>query len=433
MADGATRWVQARPVVVAGAAGLTLLANLAGLLAGITIVLPHLLYVPIALAGYWYPRRGALIAVGIAAAYAAMALVFAPSDWLSVLSRAVTLTAVGVLIAYLSRRLAAGEARYRGLFDSSVAGIFVVDAGGIVRAVNARGAALVGLAPQELEGAPFPSISSDADSACAFLRYAARGATEDEQVDLLRAGRPVHCLASGAPLGDGLIVLTLVDVTSQSLARAALESANRTMATLARILDQDLSAELGALDALIEREREDRDDPETVALLREIGDLVNAIARRVAVAREFNELGARPPAWQPLGVAVAQARARLDPGPVALRAWVDRLEVYADPALPSALYHLLHNATRPAIGATTVVVSYHHAPDGCRVYIEDDGAGFPAAERAALDPQGGVQDRRGLSLVREALGITGIRVTEEGTGRGARFVLAVPQEACRVR
>jgi signal transduction histidine kinase len=217
------------------------------------------------------------------------------------------------------------------------------------------------------------------------------------------------------------------------MARAALESANRTMATLARILDQDLSAELGALDALIEREREGRDDPETVALLREIGDLVNAIARRVAVAREFNELGARPPAWQPLGGAVVQARARLDPGAVAVRAWVDRLEVYADPALPSALYHLLHNATRPAIGATAVVVSFHHAPDGCRVYIEDDGAGFPPSERAALDPQGGVQDRRGLSFVRETLGITGIRVTEEGTGRGARFVLTVPQEACRVQ
>ena len=100
-----------RPALVASAAALALLANLAGLLAGVTVVLPHLLYLPIALAGYWYPRRGPLIAAGIAAAYAAMALALTPSEWLSIGARAVTLVAVGVLIAYLSRRLAAEEER----------------------------------------------------------------------------------------------------------------------------------------------------------------------------------------------------------------------------------------------------------------------------------------------------------------------------------
>jgi PAS domain S-box-containing protein len=213
MADGTTRWRQASPVVVAAAAGLALLVNLGGLLAGVTVALPHLLYVPIVLAGYWYPRRGTLIAAGIAAAYAAMALALAPSDWLSILARAVTMTAIGALVAYLSRRLAAGEARYRGLFDHSVAGIFVVDAGGVIRAANPRGAALVGLAPQELEGVPFASISSDTGSVSAFLLHAARGPTEDERVDLLRAGRPVRCLASGAPLGEGRVGVTLVDMT----------------------------------------------------------------------------------------------------------------------------------------------------------------------------------------------------------------------------
>lgn len=422
-----------RPAVVAVTAVVALLDNLAGLLAGVTTVLPHLLYVPIALASYWYPRRGILIAAGIAAAYAAMALALAPSEWLSITARAATLIAVGTLIAYLSRRLAAEEERYRGLFDHSVAGILVVDGDGIIQEANRRGAALVGRGVGELEGTSLTEVSADPGVAAEFLAGASHGPVEEVSLDLVRIDRrPVHCLASGAPLGDGLTLVTIADVTGQYLAKSALESANRTMATLVRILDQDLTADLEALDTLLERERAAVDDPEAIALLRQIGEEVNAIARRIAISREFHALGTRPPAWQPLEAAVEEARMRLDPGPVAVRPWVARLEIYADPTLPSALYHLLHNATRPRVGANAVVISYHYGPDGCRVYVDDDGIGLPPAERAALLVAGDKRNRHGLSFVRETLGITGIGIAEEGTGCGARFVLSVPPEACRV-
>jgi hypothetical protein len=92
------RWSLVRPAVVAGTAVLALLDNLAGLLAEVKVVFPHLLYVPIALASYRYPRRGTLIAAGIAAAYAAMARTLAPSEWLTIAARAVTLIAVGALV-----------------------------------------------------------------------------------------------------------------------------------------------------------------------------------------------------------------------------------------------------------------------------------------------------------------------------------------------
>lgn len=425
------RQSRTRAALVAGAAVLALLANLAGLLAGVTVVLPHLLYIPIALAAYWYPRRGLLIATGIAATYAAMALAFTPSEWLSAAARTVTMIAIAALISYLSRRLAIEERRYHGIFDHSVAGMLVVDGGGLVRSGNPRAAGLVGRAPGELEDVPLGDLVRDRDAA--RLLAAAVRPVEEVSLDLLRRdGRPVHCLASAAPLGNGMTLVTLADVTGQYLARSALESANRTMATLARILDQDLSADLEALDSLLDRERAAGDDPETVALIRQISGQVDAIARRITVAREFNALGTRPPAWQSLALAVEEAERQLDPGPVAVRPWVARLEVYADPALPSALYHLLHNATRPAIRASTVVVTYHRAPDGCRVYIEDDGVGFPVSERSVLSSRGDGRDRHGLSFVREALGITGIRITEEGAGSGARFVLTVPLEECRV-
>jgi len=422
-----------RPALVASTAALALLANLAGLLAGVTVVLPHLLYLPIALAGYWYPRRGPLIAAGIAAAYAAMALALTPSEWLSIGARAVTLVAVGVLIAYLSRRLAAEEERYRGLFDHSVAGILVVDGEGVVRDANPRAAGLIGRGAGELVGTPLAAVSADPDAAAAFLAQAARGSVGRAELDLIHVERrPVYCLASGAPLGDGLTLVTLADMTEERMARDALEAANQTMASVAMILDHDLTGDIAALDACLERGREAVDDPETVALLRRIGERVAVVARRLAVSREFRVLGTRPPSWQPVQASIEEACARLDPGPVAVRDWTARLEVYADPALPVALYHLLHNATRPGTGATAVVITYHRGPEGCRIIIEDDGIGVPTGERDTLFSPGAGRYGRGLFLTREILGITGIGIAEEGADTGARFVLSVPPGGCRV-
>lgn len=433
MTVGAARGEMLRTAIVAGTAALTLLANLIGLLAGVTVVLPHLLYVPIALAGYWYPRRGPLIAVGIAGAYAAMALALAPGEWLSILSRALTLVAIGVLIAYLSRRLAAEEERYRGLFDHSVAGILVVGADGAILDANPRAAALVGRGGGALAGTPLAAISEDPKAADAFLAAASRGAVAEAGLDLIHAERrPVHCLASGASLGNGQILVTLADVTEERMARDALRGANQALATQAMILDHDLSEDVLALRACVERGLGAAGDTETVALLRRVRDGVAAIERRIAVSREFRSLGARPSAWQSVQAAVEEACARLDPGPVSVRVWTARLEVYADPGLPVALYQFLHNATRPGTGATAVVITYRRSPDGCRIIIEDDGLGVPTGERETLFSPAGDRYGRGLFLAREILGITGIAITEEGAGGGARFVLSIPDAGCRV-
>lgn len=433
MPPGRTSRPYIRPTFVASTAALALLANLAGLLAGLTVVLPHLLYLPIALAGYWYPRRGPLIAAAIAAAYAAMALALTPTEWLSIGARAVTLVAVGVLIAYLSRRLATEKERYRGLFDHSVAGILVVDGDGVIRDANPRAARLIGRAAGELVGTPLAAISADPDGAAAFLAEVARSSIGRTELELVHAERrPVHCLASGASLDNGLTLVTLADMTEERMARDALEAANQTMASVAMILDHDLTGDIAALDACLERGRETVDDPETIALLRRIGEGVAAVARRLAVSREFRVLGTRPPSWQPVQAAIEEACARLDPGTVAVRDWTARLEVYADPALPVALYHLLHNATRPGTGATAVVITYRHGPEGCRILVEDDGVGVPAEERVTLFSPGAGRYGHGLFLTREILGITGIGIAEEGTGTGARFVLSVPPEGCRV-
>lgn len=432
MSNRTARQIPVRHVLVAGTAILALLANLVGLIVGITIVLPHLLYIPIALAGYWYPRRGSLIAVAIAAAYAVIALGFTPTDWVSIAARAVTLVAVGVLIAYLSRRLSVERERYRGLFDHSVAGILVVDDAGVIRETNPRTAALIGRGEDELPGIPLAAISDDPATAARFVAAAAREPIVEVELDLIHAERRlVHCIAYGAPLDDGLTVVTLADVTEERMARDALEAANQTMATLALILDHDLAGEAAALESCLERARTGTDDPGTLALIRAITDRVAAISRRIAVSREFRLLGSRAPVWQSVPSAIEEARARLEPGPISVRVNVAPFEVYADPAFPVALYEFLRNATHTSTCATEVEVTGARDPGGCRIVIEDNGIGVPAEERDSLFSPVEGRYGRGLFLAREILGITGIEVAEEGRERGARFVLTVPPDACR--
>jgi PAS domain S-box-containing protein len=79
--------------------------NYYGLVEGISIVIPHIFYIPIILAAYFYPRRGVLFAIGIAIVYTGMVALTDPSQTAvieSALARDVIFILVGVVVAYLT-------------------------------------------------------------------------------------------------------------------------------------------------------------------------------------------------------------------------------------------------------------------------------------------------------------------------------------------
>ncbi len=432
MSIGTARRARIRPFLMAATAVFALLANLAALIAGVTVVFPHLLYIPIVLAGYWYPRRGPVISAIISATYAVMALALTPQDWISIVSRAITLVAIGVLIAFISHQLEAERVRYRELFDHSVAGILVVNGAGVILKANQQAATLVGRDEGELVGTPLASISDDPGVTTAFLAASARSAVNEVALDLIHAERrPVHCIVSGAPLRPDRIVVTLADMSEGRKARDALEAANQTMTSLAMILDRDLTRDVVALDACVEQGREVSDDPETLAILDRIHDGLAGVTRRIAISREFRLLGTRSPVWQSAGSAFDEARRRLGPTAVTIRADLDGLEVYADPSFPAALFELLHNATRPGIGTTHIEVTANRSPDGCMIVVADNGRGLAPEERDNLFSFSEDRCGRGLFLAHEILGLTGIGIAEEGARIGARFVLSIPPGSCR--
>jgi signal transduction histidine kinase len=123
-----------------------------------------------------------------------------------------------------------------------------------------------------------------------------------------------------------------------------------------------------------------------------------------------------------------ELRAELAPGVVAP---VDR------GALRQVVLNLLDNAVKYGPEGQTVAVGSAMAPNGLRIWVEDEGKGVPAEERDRIfepyhrlerDANSAVGGSGiGLAVVRELVELHGGRVwVEEATGGGARFVLELP-------
>jgi PAS domain S-box-containing protein len=102
------------PLLVSGTALFALALNLYGLLIGITIVISHLLYLPIILASFFYPRRGVWFAMGISAIYFTMVAATRSGhsqDFISAAARCGMFIVIAFVVSYLSLRLKENEQR----------------------------------------------------------------------------------------------------------------------------------------------------------------------------------------------------------------------------------------------------------------------------------------------------------------------------------
>ncbi|HOK27633.1 MAG TPA: ATP-binding protein [Methanomassiliicoccaceae archaeon] len=96
-----------------------------------------------------------------------------------------------------------------------------------------------------------------------------------------------------------------------------------------------------------------------------------------------------------------------------------------------AFHNLLDNSLRHG-GVTAIKVSVEEGPQGLSIVYTDDGKGIPRERKDEIFEL--AQNHRGLYLTKEALALTGIRITERGEmGKGARFDIIVPRGNYRRR
>ncbi|MFA4860860.1 ATP-binding protein [Methanoregula sp.] len=427
---------------IIGTAAVALLATLTGLLFGITTGIPHLLYIPVVLAAYRYPRRGAVIAGCIGAVYLLQVFLLAGSSFTvlaEALVRAIVIVVIGWLIAALTIRLREKEDLYQGLFDHSEGGsILIADASSsrTIEEINWKAADLLNKKAADLKGTPVTSFWRGGEEEEFFGRLSREGAVYATETEFSRPDESSFItLVSAASLPGDRAILTFFDITGRVHAEHALKTANDKLSLLARFSSDHLHRSVDEIIETVDEADARSTDTQIHLYFDKIRTLAWNAARQLFLTESYKDLGSLPPAWISVQRSVETARLPSDDKTVPIRCWTGRLEVYADPLFSDVLTHLLDNSLRHSGSRVkNIVVTYHETHDGLDLCIRDDGAGIPAEKKQQIfEYDAGGHAGIGLFICRQIVEVTGMTIQENGTpGAGAQFVIHVPPGSYRI-
>ena len=159
MARSVISSLQNRPrilvLLIAGITSIVLFLNGYGLTLGITNVLPHLFYIPIILAAYFFPRRGILFACVLSAVYCGMIFLINPvfpGELLSAMGRIVIIILIAAVVSFLTLRMQESEQQFRGVAERSSDIILLTDLKGKAQYVSPSIQKNLGYDPAEITG-----------------------------------------------------------------------------------------------------------------------------------------------------------------------------------------------------------------------------------------------------------------------------------------
>jgi PAS domain S-box-containing protein len=229
---------------------LALLINFLSLHYGNNPVAPHLLYIPVVIAAYWYPHRGLLFAGLISAVYLGMVWFFSTGSleyFTAAFIICIVLIGVGAVVTSLSSHLRRNEVKYRSLFNYSEAGIGLINLTTLsIREGNKRFAFILGYEYSELLQIPFADLWMEPEAKDLFFRALKdHGSVENCETKFHTKTRgPRWVLISAGMLPDNQIVVTIADVTDRKSAEEALlikDQAISSSINAIAILDLDLN------------------------------------------------------------------------------------------------------------------------------------------------------------------------------------------------
>jgi len=426
---------------IIGATATALILNLIGLLIGITVVIPHLLYIPVVIAAYRYPRKGALIAGCIGGLYFLMVVLIAgssPATIAEALVRTLVVVVIGWLIAALTRRLREQEDLYVGLFDHSESGnILVRDTGQgrLIENANWIAAKLVERKPADLTGSPLTTFWNADDEQEFFSRLARDGVVYEAETTFFSPDRDErNVLVSAALLAEGRAILTCTDITGRVHAEHALQAANDKLNLLSRISTDHIHRTIDRIIVSVDEANAQGPAAGIRGYFERIRTLAQNIARQLLLTQSYKDLGTSPPVWLGVQQLLNSARLPAETDSVSVRFWTERLAIYADPLFSHVITHLVENSIRHGGSVKNVVVTYHETGDGLELIIEDDGVGIPAEKKQEIfEYDAGQHAGIGLFICRQIVEVTDMTIRETGTGgRGARFVIHIPHGGYRI-
>jgi PAS domain S-box-containing protein len=235
-------------------------------------------------------------------------------------------------------------------------------------------------------------------------------------------------------LGKEVILSVVRDITERKKAEEALNRATGKLNMLNQITFTDIRNAIFSLHGYFELERMDTREETLLQYLDKEIAIVRSIDESLKFARQYQNLGLRPPSWQSVMHSFLFGISHLDLGEISRTLEVEGVSIFADPHLENVFFTLAENVVLHAKTATAIILRYRETPEGLTLFFEDNGTGIPE------DMKEKIFDRRyeekkgmGLFLSREILSITGISLRETGEpGKGARFEILVPKGTYRL-
>lgn len=212
-------------------------------------------------------------------------------------------------------------------------------------------------------------------------------------------------------------------------AEEALNRATRKLSILNAITFNDIQNALFSLSGYLELEKQMPADEKTQGYRQKQELIVRTISSTLQFAKNYQDLGMKPPAWQDVSQVFALGISHIDSSHLCRNIQLDHLKIYSDPFLENVFHALAENVIIHSKTATEIALYFRETPEGLLLVFEDNGTGIPEPMKEKIFERK-IEGKNGMSLylVREILSITGITIKETGTeGKGARFEMLVPE------
>jgi len=226
---------------------------------------------------------------------------------------------------------------------------------------------------------------------------------------------------------------SILDNTELKTLELIAKKAQEKLVHLNSVTFQDILNTNYALIGYVELIREMNSDPEISPYLDSVDSLIHKNDNILKNAREYQDMGSKPPRWHDISISILNAISHLDLSTFSRTMELDGLECYADPLLEHAFFNIFENVIVHSKKATHLTITYQKNPDSLSLFIADNGVGIPDEKKKIIFEK--TIPRRtgmGLYLVREILSITGIVIRETGVFQeGACFEIEIPARGYR--
>ncbi|MDD1772489.1 MAG: PAS domain S-box protein [Methanomassiliicoccales archaeon] len=328
--------------------------------------------------------------------------------------------------------------KYRTLIENSHDTIFIIQDWKVVF-VSPSIERTLGISQQEMQDRPVSEFIPQED----MIRIQDSVRTLDDNAGSIEIGR-VHVHHKDDPR-EAIVLLTVSkidyhgkraymgtmhDTTARENAETALSEANRKLQLMTGITRHDILNQLTIMRGRLELAKRAKDPASAKDWEDKAMQSADNIESMIAFTKDYQDIGMNAPVWHELSDVVRKAANGMTEMKV-----VDLLpksEVLADPLFVKVFHNLIDNAMRH--GKAAKVEFSATVEDGALlIMVEDDGVGIEEKDRARMFDRGyGKHTGMGLFFSREVLQMTGITINDSsGPGKGARFVLKVPEEKWR--